>query len=306
MRLRRRTPGPAPPAAFVVGVPRSGTTLLRLMLDAHPELAIPPETYFVPELIEACDAGRLDHAGVVAELTAHPRWSDFDVSADELAERLPRRGPVDAGVALRAFYGAYAAHHGKRRWGDKTPVYLRHMRAIQTILPEARFVHVVRDGRDVALSVTGLLFGPDSVVEAARRWDRKIRRARRAAPKVAHYLEVRYEELVVDTEPALRHVCQFLELDWDEQMLEYHRSAGDRLAAIARSRPRAGREAIPTGYGPKIHALTGRPPDRARVGRWRTEMSDEDRAAYEGVAGTLLEELGYELGGASRPTDAVG
>jgi len=89
-------------------------------------------------------------------------------------------------------------------------------------------------------------------------------------------------------------------------MLQYHQGAGDRLAAIARSRSRPGREAIPAGYGPQIHALTERPPDRGRVGRWRTEMSADDRAAYEGVAGALLEELGYELGGSPTPGGAAG
>ena len=290
----RAEPSPAP---FVVGVPRSGTTLLRLMLDAHPQLTIPPETHFLPELLRTCKAGGATRERVMEVITATKRWPDFQLEPSRLLRRLPADRPVKGREAARAFYAAYAESVGKPRWGDKTPVYRKNMLSIQKALPEARFIHIIRDGRDVALSVLGLLFGPDSVDEAARRWKRKVLRAREQASRLRHYREVRYEDLVIDPEPTLRSVCEYTELPWDPAMLEYHRHAAERMAVIARRRERQGLDPIPTGYGPRIHALTSEPPKGERVGRWRAEMAPADRAAYEGRAGDLLAQLGYEVAG---------
>ena len=298
MPLATRPPRPhrqPPPAPFVVGVPRSGTTLLRLMLDAHPRLTIPPETHFLPELLRACKAGDANPERVMEVITATKRWHDFQLEPSSLLRRLPADRPVKGREAARAFYSAYAESVAKPRWGDKTPVYLKNMLTIQKALPEARFIHIIRDGRDVALSVLGLLFGPDSVDEAARRWRRKVLRAREQASRLCHYRELRYEDLVADPEPTLRSVCDYIELRWDPAMLEYHRHAAERMAVIARQRERQGLEPIPTGYGPRIHALTSEPPKGERVGRWRAEMAPPDRAAYERRAGDLLAELGYEV-----------
>src|ERR671936_892991 len=109
-----------PPAPFVVGVPRSGTTLLRLMLDAHTELAIPPETHFLPRLIRVCRQaearGEDSRARVLEFLTGHRRWPDFELDEADVRERLPGQGPLTPGAAARAFYEAYAAGRGKPRW----------------------------------------------------------------------------------------------------------------------------------------------------------------------------------------------
>ena len=119
--------GESDPAPFVVGVPRSGTTLLRLMLDAHPELAIPPETHFIPAVIRACRRGASPDE-VAAAMTGHRRWADFGIDVDELLSRLRALGGPEPGPALRAFYELYAARQGKQRWGDKTPWHAWHVR----------------------------------------------------------------------------------------------------------------------------------------------------------------------------------
>src|SRR5690606_22924870 len=116
----------------------------------HPELAIPPETHFLPDLIAAARGGAAP--AELAKLAAASRhWGDLGLDAAELERRLAgcERRPDRA---IRALYGLYAERHGKPRWGDKTPAYVRRMRLIAAALPEARFVHLVRDGRDVLLS----------------------------------------------------------------------------------------------------------------------------------------------------------
>jgi hypothetical protein len=299
---RREATQGHPPAPFICGVARSGTTLLRLMLDAHPEVAIPPETHFVPDLIARLDAIEdPTPSDALAPIRAQREWEDFGFSDDELLERFAGLDRLTAPAAIRAFFEAYAERHGKRRWGDKTPMYVKRMAAIEGVLPEARFVHLIRDGRDIALSRDERragrgLDGPP-VDRVARRWKRRIRDARRQAPGLSHYLEVRYEDLVLDTEPVLRRVCDFIELDFDPAMLRYHERAGERLAELDHDLPIGGGELLPAGARMRTHRLALEEPRPERIGRWRREMSAADRAAFEEVAGELLAELGYEVGG---------
>lgn len=296
---RRKLSDGRPPAPFVVGVSRSGTTLLRLMLDAHHQLAIPPETHFIPELVEACQQRGAGPDEIVELLSAHRRWPDFRLDTDELRGRLAALDPFGPGPALREFYGLYAERAGKPRWGDKTPHYTRKMRLIEGVLPEARFVHLIRDGRDVALSLMEVHFGPDDVLGAAKRWTSWIAKARRHGARVEHYLELRYEDLIADAEGVLRQVCEFAELPWDAAMLDYHDRAGDRISEIARDfeRPRGG-PAIPAQVRAHQHRHVSQPPREDRVERWRRDMSPEDQARFEEVGGDLLAELGYPLSGA--------
>ncbi|MGH2993789.1 MAG: sulfotransferase family protein [Solirubrobacterales bacterium] len=294
--LRGRGRPAGPPAPFIVGVARSGTTLLRLMLDAHPELAIPPETHFIPKLVKACEQDGDSRDRVFELLTSHRRWPDYGLDAAELRERLDRIEPFAAGDALRAFYGLYAEKQGKPRWGDKSPSYVRRMRRVQSALPEAHFVHLVRDGRDVALSQVEVDFGPDALDDAARDWVDGIGKARRQARRLRHYLELRYEDLVADPEPALRRVCEFIRLPWDPAMLDYHEGARERMAEVTRDLERGGGPAIPAAVRASRHTRVAEPPQRVRAGRWRNDMSRSDRERFEAVAGGLLSELGYEVG----------
>jgi hypothetical protein len=280
---------------FVVGSARSGTTLLRLMLDAHPQLAIPPETHFVPDLVRRDRRGELDAARFVDVLEALPRWPDFHVDADALRERVARAGRFDLGEALRAFYALHAERFGKPRWGDKTPPYADCMPDIERLLPEARFVHVIRDGRDVAVSIRDLWFGPSRPRAIGEWWVDTIRRARWGAREVSHYLEVRYEDLVADPEPVLRRICEFVELPFDAAMLHYHERAEDRLGELNAVQHERG-PAVSGEDRRRIHQLTKKPPQASRVGRWRTELDARERARFEAVAADLLEELGYGQG----------
>jgi hypothetical protein len=294
-RLRGRGRPAGPPAPFIVGVARSGTTLLRLMLDAHPELAIPPETHFIPKVVKACDEPGDPRERVFELITTHRRWPDYGLDAGELRSRLDPIDPLTAGDALRAFYGLYAERRGKPRWGDKTPSYVRRMRRVESALPEAHFVHLVRDGRDVALSQVEVDFGPDAVEDAARDWVEGIGKARRQARRVRRYIELRYEDLVADPEPPLRRVCEFIELPWDETMLDYHEGASDRMAEVARDFERGGGPAIPASVRASRHTRVAEPPQRERAGRWRNDMTAADRERFEAIAGELLAELGYEV-----------
>jgi LPS sulfotransferase NodH len=300
--LRRFDEPERPPAPFVVGVPRSGTTLLRLMLDAHPDLAIPPETHFLPKLIRACreaeEEGRNPGPIAIELVTNHRRWPDFGLTEADLRASMKAERGLTATDAARAFYEAYAAKQGKERWGEKTPQYVKTMKRIGGALPEAHFIHLIRDGRDVALSQLDVSWGPNTIEDAAVKWTTQVRRARRKSRSVAHYMEVRYEGLVADPEPIVRRVCEFVQLPFDAAMLDYHERASERMAGVARDLdPGGDRERITAAQRASQHSLVSEAPRSERAGRWRQQMDPGDVATFERIAGPTLAELGYDLVG---------
>ena len=297
-RFKRNVAGvaePPFPVPFICGATRSGTTLLRLMLDSHPELAIPGETHFIVPMIKASWRRARPADELATLIVDSDRWGDFHLDEDELRGRLHGLDPLNCADAVREFFRLYASKQGKERWGDKTPGYVRSMRLVQKVLPEARFVHIIRDGRDVALSLVPRSWGPSTFAEAADNWRRRIEVARRQQPHLDHYIEVHYEDLITDTEGVLRRVAEFIELEFDPVMLRYHERAGERLAEKARDLEKPW-GTISAASRIESHALAERPPQADRVARWRTEMSDADRLAYEAIAGEALVATGYELG----------
>jgi hypothetical protein len=282
------------PAPFIVGVGRSGTTLLRLMLDAHPELCIPPETGFIPAIAKCFCSGADPRTEFIKVISEFETWPDFNFSRQELYDAL-KSEPFEPSLGIRAFYRLYAARFGKTRWGDKTPVYSRHMTEIETILPEARFIHLIRDGRDVALSVRPLWFAPGKDIPTiARDWKRRIEEARELGRNCAHYLEIRYEALVVQPENELRKVCAFVHLDYHPRMLEYFKDARARLDEI-KPRYRPDKTLLISKEERQFnHRFTSSPSDRSRIFRWKREMSLKEQREFEIEAGVLLNELGYQ------------
>jgi hypothetical protein len=276
----------------VVGVARSGTTLLRLQLDAHPQLAIPPETSFGTVAAQAATIdGPRSLVDAIMELEA---WHDLPLDEDEALALFERVNPWSVANALRAIYRTLAAREGKPRWGDKTPGHVGCMPALAELLPEAHFVHLIRDGRAVAASVRNLPFAPgDGSIEAiADDWRDQIVAGRRAGAALTHYRELRYARLVNEPEHALRELCEFLELKFAGSMLRAHESARRRLEQLPEERP--SRDGVVTRAERLArHANVMRPPDRGLVSRWRTLLTRDEIGCFESRAGDLLTELGY-------------
>jgi hypothetical protein len=282
------------PMVFVVGVGRSGTTLLRLMLDSHPDLAITPETHWLTPALRSLEQAPGDTARLHRILTEHEFWPEMGVNHFELDEILKGHDADAPFETVRSIYHTYARHHGAKRVGDKTPAHGLAMAEIARVLSEARFVHIVRDGRDVAVSHRGLWFGPgDDPRDAAIFWLWRVREMRQQAEFLPHYLEVRYEDLVRDPEAVLRAIADFIDLPFHPAQLDSHRRAKERLSEItgrhAKGRLVSAEERI------RIHTRTLRPPDVSRVDRWKKEMSSVEVATFERIAGTMLLDLGYSL-----------
>jgi hypothetical protein len=273
------------------GSGRCGSTLLRLMLDGHPELAMPPETSFLPVIHER--RAELTPASFADLLVGFPTWPDFHLDEVELRRQLGALSPFTPTRGIRCFYRLYARRFGKQRWGDKTPRYVSYLPAIQELLPEARFVHLIRDGRDVAVSMRRMWFAPgQDAATLARYWRGCIETAREGARHCTHYLEVHFEDLLRNPANTLKLVCDFVELPWDPVMVDYPQRAPGRLAEVEDQRLPDGR-VIRRERRLGQHPLVGELPQLDRIGEWRRAMSDSDVAIFDELAGDLLAELGY-------------
>jgi hypothetical protein len=269
---------------FVVGIGRSGTTLLRLMLHHHPRIAIPYESHFLTkyqetirdygDLQDEANLGRLIDA-ILAESTLK-MW-DHEFDRNQVLHGVSERSL--AGV-IDGIYTQYATAKGKARWGDKSD-YLDRLHVINEIFPRAQFIHIIRDGRDVATSVLKLPWGPEDIIRAGQWWNDNVWVARRMGAVLGQerYLEVRYETLVEEPERELRRCCGFIGEEYSPEMLSYYRASDAAIPAERRAQ----------------HYRYNSPPDPSRSYAWKREMDPCDVTLFQRQARPMLSELGYEI-----------
>lgn len=277
---------------IIVGAPRSGTTLLRFMLDAHPELAIPPETGFVPSSVGLGRSEFFDH--LTRFPPDAPNWSDFGLDALQFRAALDQVTPFTCSQGLRTFYRLYADKHNKPRYGDKTPRYCEHIPTIENLLPEAHFIHIIRDGRDVALSLRPLWFAPGrDLATLALHWRTLVEQGRACGAQAKHYLEIRYEDLVRAPEATLSRVCAFLQLDFRPEMLRYWEHTSERLVEHGPRLSSKGVVLVSREQRLRQQELTTQPPQPARIFAWRQHLSAAENAEFLFHAGDTLANLHY-------------
>ena len=269
-----------PPAfPFIVGCGRSGTTLVRAVLDANPLIAVPPESFFIVDLAKHRDEP-FTASAFVDDLLVHDRFAMWPCDHEEVRRAVLLDPPRDFAGAVRRVFAAYAESQGKPRYGDKTPRYVTHLPALAALLPEARFIHVVRDGRDVAPGIVGMRWGPDNLRGAAVYWQRHVERGRSAGRALdpARYLEVSYEELVADPRPVVERICAFVDIPYVDAMLHPEARFDQVIAGVAE---------------PSTHSGLRRPISAVRD--WRRDLTGREVALIEALVGDTLRAAGYEL-----------
>lgn len=260
---------------FIVGSPRSGTTMLRDLLRSHSRLTFPEESGVLPELHRCHGDPADDRAArrLARDLLASVGIAAWRLGLDPEALRHHRSFAGMAG----ALYEEWARRQGKRRWGDKTPLYVVELPTVMRLFPAAQVVHVIRDGRDVVASLKRQPWGPTNAYTAARLWRRAVSAGRAAGGRLAGdaYREVRYESLVADPQTTLRQLCEFLGERFEPAVLRL-----DRILP-------------PAGRRPPWPAHQAQTIDPSAAGTWRRCLSGADRRVVAAVAGDLLAELGY-------------
>lgn len=251
------------PPIFLIGAPRSGTTLLRLMLDSHPNISAGPETnfltYFEP---------------IVGE--HWPRLQLYGLSQTDWYARI--------GGFFDAFQMEYAQRRGKRRWAEKTPAYTLHLEFINALFPDSQMIHIIRDGRDVVNSHLNR-WGYRRAWRSVRKWPEYVALGREFGRKYpARYHELRYEALIDQPELTIRPILTFLQEPWDDAVLNFPGQPHDKQARydqFTQSQRAKG------GETDLIY--------RSRSGSWRRELPLSLRLACRLRQATLLRELGYAV-----------
>lgn len=277
------------PYLFIVGCPRSGTTLLQRMVDAHPHIAIPPESHWIAKWFEK-RRGLTPEGFVTPELVfrlfEYPRFSQLKISREELEALIKSDEPLSYATFVSEIFDLYGKAQGKPLVGDKTPSYARSLRTLHALWPKARFVHLIRDGRDVCLSYIGwekfnkraslfATWNEDPVTTVALWWKCHVRSAREVGSTLSPdlYFEIRYESLVTHPADECKALCAFLDVPYDGAMLRFHEG---RLRTE-----------------PGLSAKTAWLPITPGLRDWRSQMPREDVERFEAVGGDLLDELGF-------------
>ena len=285
------------PPIFIIGNPRSGTTLLRLMLTCHKNIVIPPECGFLVWLAEhhadwAWDEKRLVER-FIPDLFACRKIETWEFNRGELVGYMMRHQPQTYAALVSCVYEFYGINRGRSftRWGDKNTWYIQHIPEIRAIFPRAVFIHIVRDGRDIACSYRDIasrkLVGPyapkfpTDIEDIATEWVANLRLAG-LAKKQGPILEVRYEDLVRETRQELLALCRRLDEEFDPQMLYYYQFNLREILEPASFLPWKEKT---------IEPLTASP-----IGRYKHQLSLEDQEAFVAIAGAALRNYGY-LGG---------
>ncbi|MGF1524208.1 MAG: sulfotransferase [Leptolyngbyaceae cyanobacterium] len=270
-------------AFFIVGCPRSGTTLLQQMLDAHPEVAVAPETHFMRLFWNARDEyGDLteDHnyQQLLDKIIALPEFLEMELDAQEFLETAWHVKRTYA-VIFQLLLEKFAHRRSAKIIGEKTPNHVLYMPAIQTLFPNARFIHIVRDPRSVVNSWRSVPWSKGTVTGDAEMWRYYVSAAQRKPPSEKNQLfTLHYEKLVLEPERTLRSLCQFLDLEFEPVMLDYHQKQSNLVNT--RREPWKGNAVKPVSQDSLI--------------KWQKELSHQEVAEIESIVWFEMQRLGYK------------
>jgi hypothetical protein len=272
---------------FIVGSGRSGNTLLRALLANHPEISIPPESYVLGAVIRKyrslsflpwSELSRL----IILKFEEHPQFYTWDMCLQSVYETIIKFDVEKQTLAnlLDTIYMCYAKKNkpSATRWGDKTPMNTFHLQSINKVFPEAKFIHIIRDGRDVVSSYLRAGIYTDTK-EACGRWLTSIRLAQKLGRRLGkkQYLEIHYEDLVKHPEDSSKTVCGFINLEYQAEILHFYKTVktlGDTHL--------------------EHHGNVHTPINTNSIGKWRENLSSEQKS----LVGTMLKKdllrLGYK------------
>lgn len=278
---------------FIVGAPRSGTTLLQYMLRSHPALSLPTgeSHFFIPLYRNAAQYGDLSQAGNVRNVLRamearsaaflHTDLHGLKFDVDTLTAALVAEGHRTMRDIITALFEKNAAGEGKPRWGDKTPYYVQHIPKLLEWWPNAQIIHIIRDGRDVALSMFGRRhdFRAYNTYHVAKQWQQYVEtgHAQGQPLPASQYLELRYEDMISDQKAALQKICSFLDEAYSDDLLEYKKSGE-------------------AGKTP----LLQKPVQKSNQDKWKHDMTPWQIRVFESATADTLKKFGYTLSTSGR------
>lgn len=270
------------PQFFIVGAQRSGTTLLRLLLNSHSKIAIPEESsflfpYLTPRLMQKREPLSSEFKSIFFKyILGDSQFKKWKMNVD------PTLLLLEKNVSLRHLIGflyyQFALQNGKTICGDKNPKFIRKLGLIADAYPKSKFIHLVRDGRDTYLSFKKKGHpSADSIAVAALEWKTKNNLCRKLLDEHAERsLCLRYEDLLQAPEDTLQEVCTFLSVDYEAGMLDFWKSADQFID--------------------KQHSeLIFKPIEPKNIGKWKESFTRQEASAYTLIAGKTLQTYNYSL-----------
>jgi len=272
---------------FIVGAARSGTTLLQYMLRSHPDISLPTAEshFFIPFFKKSADFGdltQLENTQRLLEEIYKSRQSFFDddvhgikFNAKELAQVFQQKKLSTVPQIISGIFEENAQAEGKKRWGDKTPYYILHLDTILEMYPNAQIIHLIRDGRDCALSMLERKWDLQifNTYHAAYTWDRYVTAGKVFGAKhPASYYEIRYEDILDQPVASIQKLCYFLNIEFNESVINFKKSGNSGKTAL----------------------LT-KPLQKNNQEKWKNKMTHKQLSIFESLAGNTLKDCGYEL-----------
>jgi sulfotransferase family protein len=273
---------------FIVGAPRSGTTLLQRMLRSHPRISSPTgESHFIiPLYRNASTFGDLrkkqNLRKVLQEMyRISQNFLDTDLHGmrfdiEKLAEEFHARHYDSIPAIISGLFERNARGEGKSRWLDKTPYYILHLPKIRAMFPDSQIIHIIRDGRDCALSMIIRKYDLHvyNVYHAAKLWQQYVETGQAIGQELGSdvYYEIRYEDILADPVGVMQKICVFLEEEYNNSLVNFEKSSE-----------------------PGKTPLLKKPIQQDNAEKWRRLMTPWQIRIFESAAGDILVRNGYPV-----------
>jgi hypothetical protein len=265
---------------FIGGCSRSGTTLLGAMLGAHSDIICTPESHFKIDVLRssAWQNEAIDMSAVLEMIRQHWRFKLWQLAIKSTLKPIHEMNHSYAAL-LNEIVAQYARQQAKAEatiWVDHTPENISYTSRLVSLFPQARMIHIVRDGRAVAASIMPLDWGPNSIIKAAAWWTRMVSYGLAAESAMDNVIRIKYEDLVFYPEKSLRSLCEFLEIDYQPGMVK---ATGF----------------TPPAYTTGQHTLIGLKPETRLATRWEERLTPRQIEIFEHLTRDLLTFLGYPM-----------
>ena len=270
---------------FIIGSGRSGNTLLRSILSGNSDISIPPESYRLPFAIKKFHIFNNRNwedvvSQVLKEFEDCKEFYTWKINIKDVQKRLENIEDSKRSLSniFDELFCAYSEKHsaGSKIWGDKTPMNTLYLDWISTVFPHSKFIHIIRDGRDVASSYLKME-RYDNILEAANRWINSIDLAQSFGSKIKdNYMEIRYEDLVTSPKDVIKNTCDFLDINYDSKMLD-HTKQVEKLGDTDKSH----------------HSNLSKPISSESIGKWKNNLSESDQESITKLLHKHLHRLGY-------------
>ncbi|NJL40535.1 MAG: sulfotransferase [Leptolyngbyaceae cyanobacterium SL_1_1] len=269
---------------FVVGMPRSGTTLFSSMLSSHSCISISPESHFLSYWVKKNSYLNIDcHKDFKffwEQFSKSKRFSYFGVNADKVLSRILSEDELSYKVIFTSLLREYVDKMGKSRWGEKTPAHYSHVDQLLTWYPKARIIWMVRDPKAVVSSLLKVEWASSHAYVNAETWRDSMLLFDEKWSKDRRVKLLKYEDIVVDPESKLREICEFIDEDYDSVMLERSEESSPIINR--------------TGWADTHLRAALKPVNSASLEKWRSSLSTTQVAVVEKITRDTMIKYGYK------------